>query len=70
MRWIPILTGLQVTIDMLVGEAVPAAYGHNYGDVVLTAWQQVTPDTGLDSQVINKIQAEIESYSSIPRYEE
>lgn len=70
MRWIPIVTGLQVTVDMLVGEAVPASYGHNYGDVVLTAWQQITPDTSVDTQVIDRIQAEIESYSSIPRYEE
>lgn len=70
MRWIPVLTGLQVTVDMLMGEAVPASYGHNFGDVVLTAWQQVTPEHALDAEAIARIQAEIESYSPIPRHEE
>lgn len=70
MRWIPIVTGLQVTVDMLVGEAVPASYGHNYGDVVLTAWQQVAPADGIDGLALQRVQAELESYSTIPRHEE
>lgn len=70
MRWIPVVTGLQVTVDMLVGEAVPAAYGHNYGDLVLLAWQQVAPAPSVQPEVISRIQAELESYSIIPRHEE
>ena len=70
MRWIPVVTGLQVTVDMLVGEAVPAAYGHNYGDLVLLAWQQVAPAPSVQPEVISRIQAELESYSTIPRHEE
>lgn len=72
MRWFPVVTALQVTVDMLVGEAVPASYGHNYGDVVLTAWQQIVPASGpsLDTPALKRIQTELESYSSIPRYEE
>lgn len=70
MRWIPIVTALQVTVDMLVGEAVPASYGHNYGDVVLTAWRQITPESGLDAAALARIQAEIESYALIPLFEE
>ncbi|UTX52090.1 alpha/beta hydrolase [Leucobacter aridicollis] len=70
MRWIPIVTGLQVTVDMLVGEAVPASYGHNYGDVVLTAWQQVAPSDGIDDLALERVQAALENYSTIPRHEE
>lgn len=70
MRWIPIITGLQVTVDMLVGEAVPASYGHNYGDVVLVAWQQVVPNDHIDDLALERVQAELESYSTIPRHEE
>lgn len=70
MRWIPIVTALQVGIDMLGGEAVPAQFGHNFGDVVVTAWQQVIGDTGLSAEAIAQIQAEIETYAPIPSFEE
>ena len=69
MRWIPVVTGLQVTLDMLVAEAVPAAYGHNYGDVVVDAWRHVTPETGLGDEALTRIQAEIATYAAIPRYD-
>lgn len=70
MRWMPIVTGLQVFIDMLGSEAVPAAYGHNYGNVALAGWQQITPDSGLDREALAKIQAEIETYAPILLFEE
>lgn len=70
MQWIPLVTGLQVTVDMLMGEAVPASYGHNYGDVVVTAWQQIAPLSGVDAEALARIQAEIESYAPIARYGE
>lgn len=70
MRWMPFVTALQVSIDMLGGEAVPAQYGHNYGDVVVTAWQQVTGDSGLDAAAIERLQAEIATYARIPVFEE
>lgn len=67
MRWIPIVTALQVSVDMLVGEAVPAAYGHNYGDVVLTAWGLIDDNPDLTPEALQRIQTEIESYAEIPR---
>lgn len=69
MRSIPGVTGLHLLVDMLVSEAVPASYGHNFGDVVLTGWQQIT-HSHLDEQALGRIQAEIETYAPIPRYEE
>ncbi|MFP1601262.1 alpha/beta hydrolase [Microbacterium sp. 2216-1] len=70
MRWIPVVTGLQVTVDMLGGEAVPAQHGHNYGDVVVTGWRQVTGDATLSPEAIERIQAEIETYAPISSYTE
>ncbi len=70
MRWIPVVTALQVTIDMLGGEAVPAQYGHNFGDVVVTGWREVVGDAGLDAAALARVQAEIESYAPIPSYVE
>ena len=52
---------------MLMSEAVPASYGHNYGDVVLTAWDQAVPGADLDAEAIDRIQKELESYATIPR---
>ncbi len=65
MQWIPIVTALQVVVDMLGGEAVPARHGHNFGDVAVTGWRQVAGDAGLDAAAIARIRAEIESYAPI-----
>ncbi|WP_182354356.1 alpha/beta hydrolase [Flaviflexus huanghaiensis] len=70
MRWMPVVTGLQVFIDMLGAESVPAFYGHNYGNVALTGWQQITADSGLDEEALSRIRAEIETYAPIPPFEQ
>lgn len=62
MRWIPVVTAAQVTVDMLMGESVPARHGHNYGDVVLAGWRGVTGDGGLDQAAFDRVQAIIERY--------
>ncbi len=68
MIWMPVITGVQVTIDMLGGEAVPARHGHNFGDVVLTGWREVTGDAGLDDAVLARVQQHIEAMAAIPVY--
>lgn len=62
MRWIPVVTAVQVTLDMFVSVDVPARHGHAFGDVYLDGWVAVTGDGGLDEAALTKIQAEIESY--------
>ncbi|MGY6498105.1 MAG: alpha/beta-hydrolase family protein [Microcella sp.] len=62
MTWFPVITGLQVTVDMLMGESVPARYGHNYGDVVVDGWRAVTGDAGLSDAALDSVRAEIASY--------
>lgn len=61
MRWIPLITYLQVAFDMFMGEAVPASHGHNFGDVAVQAWNGVSP-SGLDQPALARIQAIIAAY--------
>lgn len=61
MRWIPLVTYLQVAFDMFMGEAVPASHGHNFGDVAVAAWNGVAPGT-LDQAALARVQDVIASY--------
>lgn len=64
MRWIPLVTYLQVAFDMFMGEAVPADHGHNFGDVAVEAWNHVAP-SGLDQAAVDRVQKIIESYAYV-----
>jgi uncharacterized membrane protein len=46
MRWYPVLTFLQVTVDQFVGVNVPNGQGHNYGTTMPAAWAEVTQPPG------------------------
>ncbi len=65
MRWIPVVTGLQVLVDMMLGDQVPAHHGHNFGNVVPSAWRDVTGDAGLDAAAFDRLQEVIEEYAPI-----
>lgn len=64
MRWLPGITAVQVVVDMFMGESVPARHGHNYGDLVLSGWLNVTDDGGLDAAALERLQALLESYAA------
>ncbi|MBC9926126.1 MULTISPECIES: alpha/beta-hydrolase family protein [unclassified Leucobacter] len=68
MRWIPGVTAMQVTVDMLMGESVPARHGHNYGDVVSLGWREVIGSHAQDGDGLNdaafaRVQRVIEAYA-------
>lgn len=63
MRWIPLVTGVQVVIDMLLGESVPAGHGHNFGDVGLEAWMNVLTAASLEPAQQDDVQLLLETYS-------
>lgn len=63
MRWIPVVTAVHVTIDMLMGQSVPARHGHNFGDVMVDGWRDVTGDAGLSPAALDRVRAEIASYA-------
>jgi uncharacterized membrane protein len=46
MRYYPILTFLQVTVDQFTGVDVPQGQGHNYGTSMPAAFAQVTQPPG------------------------
>lgn len=62
MRWIPVVTAVQVLLDTFVSVDVPARHGHAFGDVMLQGWVGVTGDGGLDQAAMTRIQRVIESY--------
>ena len=43
MRWYPFVTFMQVTVDQFFGVSVPPGHGHNYGNTIVGAWQNVVP---------------------------
>lgn len=46
MSWLPVVTFVQVTMDMLVAGDVPPGYGHNYRTEYAMGWAQVAPPEG------------------------
>ncbi len=44
-RWYPVVTFLPVTVDQFFGVSVPPEHGHNYGNSIVGAWQNVVPPT-------------------------
>lgn len=59
MIWMPVITAAQVTVDMLMGESVPARHGHAYGDVMVDGWRDVTGDAALDAAAVARIRTVI-----------
>ena len=59
---IPVVTAVQVFLDMLVSVDVPARHGHAFGDVMIDGWVAVTGAGGLDEATIAEIRAVIEDY--------
>lgn len=46
MRWYPIITFLQVTVDQFMGVSVPDGQGHNYGGSMPAIWADVATPPG------------------------
>ncbi len=46
LRWLPLVTFLQVTGDMMDSTSVPAGYGHVYGYHQAAAWGRLIPPPG------------------------
>jgi uncharacterized membrane protein len=45
-RWYPLVSFWQVTMDMIRAQTVPFGHGHNYGPESLDAWMDVVPPPG------------------------
>lgn len=62
MHWLPVVTAVQLGMDVLVATDVPARHGHAFGDVMVEGWVNATGDGGLDQASLTAIQQVIESY--------
>ncbi len=58
LRWIPVVTMLQVAADMRAGDITPAGHGHNYApDDYIDAWLALTEPPGWTEADIRRLKA-------------
>ncbi|WJJ09788.1 alpha/beta-hydrolase family protein [Prescottella equi] len=55
MRWLPIVTFWQVTLDMIFSADVPAGAGHTYGPDAVYLWAQILQPQEVDSERVHRI---------------
>lgn len=61
MRWYPVVTFVQVSIDQATANQVPSGHGHNYENAIVRNWNSILP-SGLSDDTLDRIQAEIDTY--------
>lgn len=63
-RWYPIVTFWQLTIDQLFGVDVPAGHGHNYTNTAASSWAAVTRPADWTNADTIRLQKIINTYPS------
>jgi uncharacterized membrane protein len=58
-RWIPIVTFVQVTGDLMVARA-PAGHGHRYGTLPVDAWAKIASPPGWDGEKTTRLKKLLE----------
>lgn len=66
MRWFPVITFLQVTVDQFFGVSVPDGHGHNYASQIVTAWADVTRVEGWSDDDLSALQDVIDRTLTLP----
>lgn len=62
MRWYPIVTFLQVAVDQFFGTTVPVGQGHNYSNIMVSAWASVVQPPDWNQEKSIELQRIIGSY--------
>jgi uncharacterized membrane protein len=62
MNWYPFVTFFQVAVDQFFGVSVPNGHGHNYGNTIVNAWQNVAKPTNWTPQQNTNLQDIINNY--------
>lgn len=65
-RWFPLLTFVQVTVDQFFGVSVPDGHGHNYASQVVAAWADVTEPPGWTDADLADLQSLIDETLELP----
>ncbi len=63
MRWFPVVTLLQVTVDQFVGVNVPNGHGHNYGPSIPAVWDAILHNPDWTEADTAKLSALISDYN-------
>ncbi|MEV0355195.1 alpha/beta hydrolase [Nocardia sp. NPDC050697] len=57
MRWIPVVTFWQVTLDMVFSAEVPAGFGHSYGPEAAQLWARILDPPGWDAAATERVES-------------
>ncbi len=60
--WFPFVSFVQVTVDQFHGTGVPNGHGHNYGNMMVSAWAQVVRPPGWTDAQTADLQRMIDDY--------
>jgi uncharacterized membrane protein len=59
LKWYPVVTLLQLTVDMAMATTAPMGYGHVYApEHYIDAWIEVTDVRGWTAEQINRLKLE------------
>ena len=61
--WFPIVSFVQVTVDQFHGTGVPNGHGHNYGNMMVSAFEQLARPEGWTSAQTEALQQMIDGYA-------
>ena len=56
LTWCPVITMLQLPVDVAIGDTAPRGYGHVYaGEHYIDAWRALTDPEGWSDAAINRL---------------
>ena len=61
--WFPYVSFWQVTVDQFHGTGVPNGHGHNYGNMMVSAWAQIARPPGWTDAESARLQKMIDGYA-------
>jgi uncharacterized membrane protein len=61
--WFPFVSWVQVTVDQFHGTGVPNGHGHNYGNMMASAWAQIARPPGWTDAETVRLQKLIDGYA-------
>ena len=61
--WFPFVSWVQVTVDQFHGTGVPNGHGHNYGNMMVSAWAELGRPAGWTDADTVKLQQRIDDYA-------
>ena len=70
LRWYPVITMLQLAVDMLAGTSAPRGYGHEYAaSHYIDAWYALTEPEGWTNEALDRLRLHLATEDEAERYE-